>query len=441
MSAILAPCPMLQFFDNNGNPLSGGKLFTYANNTTTKTATFTDASGLVQNSNPIILNTRGEPVSGGIWLTPGTTYTFVLSPSTDGDPPTNSIWTVNDLIGISTTNPVFASVAQALAGTSTTLFMNPLDTANAVQQGFNFAADTGAASALSGTFAPAVAARVSGERLFMRAANPSTGALATVNVGLGIDVFKKATPVGLKPIMAGEIVLGQIYPFVWSTTDNLWQTGYGSLPAPTWSLPLAKTAGYTVLPADRNRIIRFSGLAADATIALPPAANSEGFEVTFVNDDTADAVPFGIIVDPNGAETLDGFATRKGYVGTRVTVACDGSAWFTKAGRWRYFSGNQTLTLSGLLTLPHGLGVRPKNTWVEFKNLTAESNYSIGDIVSFGIQIDQSGATNRGLSIVTDATNIVSRQGSGGWQIVNKTSGAIVGVTNANWAIRFWAEE
>lgn len=71
-----------QFFDNNGNPLVGGKLFTYAAGTTTPQVTFTSALGNTPNSNPIILNGGGR-VPAEIWLTDGLEYKFVLLSSTD----------------------------------------------------------------------------------------------------------------------------------------------------------------------------------------------------------------------------------------------------------------------------------------------------------------------------------------------------------------------
>lgn len=94
----LTPSPVQRFVDSNGNALSGGKLFTYSGGTTTKLTTYTDSTGTVAQTNPIILNTRGEPTNGpGIWLTPGLAYKFVLAPSTDTDPPTNPIWTVDNV--------------------------------------------------------------------------------------------------------------------------------------------------------------------------------------------------------------------------------------------------------------------------------------------------------------------------------------------------------
>ena len=69
-----------QFFDDNGVPLTGGKLNTYAAGTTTPQTTFTSSSGATSNANPIILNAAGRlSGSGEIWLTEGVLYKFVVT--------------------------------------------------------------------------------------------------------------------------------------------------------------------------------------------------------------------------------------------------------------------------------------------------------------------------------------------------------------------------
>lgn len=49
-----------QFFDDNGDPLSGGKLYAYSAGTTTPKATYTTAAATVENPNPIILDSAGR---------------------------------------------------------------------------------------------------------------------------------------------------------------------------------------------------------------------------------------------------------------------------------------------------------------------------------------------------------------------------------------------
>jgi len=86
-----------QFFDNNGAPLTGGKLYTYAAGTTTPQATYTTVSGGTAHANPIILDSAGRVPSGGeIWLSTGVSYKFVLKTSVD-----TQIWSADNITGIS----------------------------------------------------------------------------------------------------------------------------------------------------------------------------------------------------------------------------------------------------------------------------------------------------------------------------------------------------
>jgi hypothetical protein len=71
-----------QFFTDDNNVLSGGKIYTYAAGTTTPQATYTSIGGATSNSNPIILDSGGR-LPEDMWLTEGVKYRFVLADSTD----------------------------------------------------------------------------------------------------------------------------------------------------------------------------------------------------------------------------------------------------------------------------------------------------------------------------------------------------------------------
>lgn len=72
-----------QFFDNNGNPLSGGKIYSYEAGTTTPLATYTSSTGNTAHTNPIILDAAGRiPAGGEIWNALEL-YKFVLKTNTD----------------------------------------------------------------------------------------------------------------------------------------------------------------------------------------------------------------------------------------------------------------------------------------------------------------------------------------------------------------------
>jgi hypothetical protein len=71
------PMPKLQFFDALGRPLSGGKVYTYAAGTSTLQGTYTDASGTVFNTNPVILDAGGM---AAIWVKTGV-YKIIVQDS------------------------------------------------------------------------------------------------------------------------------------------------------------------------------------------------------------------------------------------------------------------------------------------------------------------------------------------------------------------------
>ena len=93
----LAPTPKLQFFDANGAPLVGGKLYTYAAGSTTPLASYTDSTGNTANTNPVILDSRGE---ANVWLS-GAIYKFALYDSTNV-----LIWTVDNISSNGSNLPV-----------------------------------------------------------------------------------------------------------------------------------------------------------------------------------------------------------------------------------------------------------------------------------------------------------------------------------------------
>lgn len=107
MTTSLATPPKLQFFDLNGAPLSGGKLYTYVAGTTTPQVTYTDYVGGTANTNPVILDSRGE---ASVWLnTP--LYKMALYSATDV-----LIWTVDNIGGFATLAQLAASGGSSLVG-------------------------------------------------------------------------------------------------------------------------------------------------------------------------------------------------------------------------------------------------------------------------------------------------------------------------------------
>ncbi len=103
-----------QFFTDDNNVLSGGKIYTYAAGTTTPQTTYTSISGTTANPNPIILDSGGR-LPEDMWLTEGVKYRFVLKDSDDVQ-----IGEYDDIAGINdiTTGTVPWSI---ITGTPTTV--------------------------------------------------------------------------------------------------------------------------------------------------------------------------------------------------------------------------------------------------------------------------------------------------------------------------------
>jgi len=74
MPYTLAPYDQRQYFDDNGNPLAGGFVYTYLSGTSTPATTYSDSTG-TPNSNPIELDSSGR--TQAIYLD-ALSYKFVL---------------------------------------------------------------------------------------------------------------------------------------------------------------------------------------------------------------------------------------------------------------------------------------------------------------------------------------------------------------------------
>lgn len=95
MTAHYLGNPRFREFDDNGDPLAGGKLWTYAEGTSTPKASYTDASGTVENTNPVILDAGG---AAAVWLT----GRYKLKLLTANDVPR---WTMDNVAGVGFVDP------------------------------------------------------------------------------------------------------------------------------------------------------------------------------------------------------------------------------------------------------------------------------------------------------------------------------------------------
>ena len=273
----LAPLPIQKFFDNNGRPLDRGQLFTYVSGTTTKIATYTDSSGGASNTNPIVLDFRGEC---RIWIDPTKSYTFVLAPRTDSDPPTNPFWTVNDI-----TAAPFA-----------------FD---------NAAVDTGSVNNIALAI-PQISSPVAFTRIVFKAANTNTSA---VTISINGGTAKPLTWQPNSPLTGGEVFANGIYEAVFDGVE--------------WQLQ-----GPTLLPGDVRLYGATGDGSTDDSAALQAAFDQAHiYPVKFAPNKTYKAnstltfpAQNGLQVEGNGA-TIDSYASGGAIAfslvgGTTYPVEC-----------------------------------------------------------------------------------------------------------------------
>jgi hypothetical protein len=110
-----------QFFDNNGVPLSGGKLYTYDAGTTTPEPTYISSYGTAAHTNPIILDSAGRiPGSSEVWLTDGVLYKFTLKTSTDVQ-----LWSVDNIGGVNDFSRLWPTIYNSTGDGVNTAFVLP----------------------------------------------------------------------------------------------------------------------------------------------------------------------------------------------------------------------------------------------------------------------------------------------------------------------------
>ena len=108
MTGVISTIPKHQFVDNAGLPAVGYKLYTYLSGSLTLAASFQDQALSSANTNPVILDARGECV---LWLDSTKEYKFILKTPVDV-----SVWSVDDISGTLPATDIIALInAQAAA--------------------------------------------------------------------------------------------------------------------------------------------------------------------------------------------------------------------------------------------------------------------------------------------------------------------------------------
>lgn len=304
MTNVLTPSPKQQFFDNNGRPAVGFKLFSYEAGTTTKLATYVSASGAA-NTNPIVLDYRGE---ANVWIPPNVGYKLLLAPSSDTDPPTNPIWTVDDLTS-SQLLTVYGGV------------------------------DTGIANAYVITIDLPQSAYTDGTFIIFIPSNTNTST-STINVnGLGPVPIINADGSVLSPGELVDNVAAQIIyqggsfvllnPTVSNETGSFNMTAVDLSGTPTVSVKYARFGRLVIL-----NVPTFTGTSSGTNNRLTglPTNLQTGVGATIVRVGGADATDNGVVTPGAGSITIAATSNQ-------ISCLFNGGAW----------TGSGTKTMGGLM--------------------------------------------------------------------------------------------
>jgi hypothetical protein len=391
-----------------------------------------------------------DPVDGTSQLitaasAPATTYPFLrYYNTTDGRVyrrnAANSAWIdeglVDELINA-------ATVSEVLTGTSTAKAVTPDSLAGLWQRG----ADIASSSTMSLPAGGGYDFNVTGTTTINGISSAQGGRKVRFKFASALTLTHNGSSFILPAGVNIQTVAGDIAEFTNDAAQDAsgsnWRlTDYLRSALPTVMQISAKTAGYTVADTDRGGLIRFSGLSADATLALPAASGRSGFLLHIRNDDAT----YGVIVDPNSAELIDGVATRRTNGPNSITLLCDGTGWRTISGSYLFRSAAQTVSATGLMTVPHGFNVIPRRIWYYYVCVSSSAGFTAGEEV-FLVDTDAAGGAGPvyGYSFYSDTTNINARAGSGAtvFVVINKGTGAATSISGgslANWGLVICAD-
>jgi hypothetical protein len=182
------------------------------------------------------------------------------------------------------------------------------------------------------------------------------------------------------------------------------------------------------MPATATVTDRVLRLTASGTVNLPAAATAgAGFPLVLING----AASGDVTIDPDGAETLDGLATRVLRPGDRVEIMPDGSNWFTLRGKYSFESADLTPALSTPYTQAHGLGEKPNWWQAVYRCISADGGWAVGDEMDFTAD-----RPTYGNSLAVNATNIYATLNQTYESFFgNLTTGDGFNIDNAKWKL------
>lgn len=250
--------------DSSGQPLAGGKVYTYSAGTTSPKTTWQDSGKVTPQANPVILDAQGKKL-----VFADGAYKFRIDDA-------------NDVTQYTLDNLQFAKYSGSATYAGAT---------------------TGSSNAYVATLSPALLSLANGAKITFEANHTNTGA-ATLNVnGLGAIELAHANDT---PFAANEVVSGNTYTAVYEASTNAWLVENPQVPVWTSWTPTLSASGsmtYTSTSITYAKYIQIGKLVYfkvffTGTVGGTP---SNGLNFTIPVTANADGVTGAVRVRDNGA--------------------------------------------------------------------------------------------------------------------------------------------
>ncbi len=466
--AILAPQGPFRAFDQNGDPLNGGKLYTYEAGTSTPKQTFTDANEGTPNLNPIILDSEGY---ANVWLESGA-YKFVLDDANDVEQ-----WSIDDISG--SDNSAFGS---AVVFESTNFNLNStyrnnlivttasltasLFSAVSAGEGFLFSIQNSSDGVL--TIDPDGSETINGAATL---AIPSDGGTSVVSDGTNWQIISAVTVTSFGDnTLTGDNTFTGTSDFTGNVTVSGDTSITGNINTPDEG-ELTIVAG-AITPLGVYHTVDTELDAASDDLDTINGGTDGKILVLRQEDDARDIVitNAGNIVTPDGTDidllstsesisfiydaALSKWVVTSSAVVSASTTRAGASEYATSAEAQAKTAADKTITPSNLSDIEfessaitigsgtqtysasHGFGVIPKNFKAILKCTTADGNWVVGDEADITTQII-SGVTS--ITAYADAS-VVGLIQANLPRLPNKTTAALFTIDANDWDLylRAW---